>query len=70
MIKKHRNASEVKGEKNGEFCVQHSDGHISDAELHGSMLDNPAADATARESGEAVDRRARLSEDEFKKLYE
>ena len=51
-----------------EFCVRHPDGRISDAELHEAILagNHPEADAVGRE----VARRAGLSEDEIKKLYD
>jgi hypothetical protein len=68
MIKKRCNTPYTKDAKGGEFRVQHSDGSISDAELHEPILDNPKAEATTREIGKALARRAGLSEDEIKKL--
>lgn len=70
MTKKHRHAPNTKEVKNGEFCVQHPDGRISDAELHEAILNNPKADTATREIGKAVARRAGLSEQEIKKLYD
>ena len=70
MIQKRRNAPNTKEAKSGEFCVRHPDGCISDGELHEAILNNPKADTATREIGKAVARRAGLSEEEIKKLYD
>jgi hypothetical protein len=69
MIKKHRKASHTTSTKSSEFCVVHPDGHISDAELHEPILDNPEAEAATREIGKKAARRAGMSEAMIKKLY-
>lgn len=65
---KKRHAPSSTDVKAREFCVKHSDGKTTDAELHEPIL-RSGNDNTARRVGRKIARKAGLTESEIKKLY-
>jgi hypothetical protein len=69
MTNRQRRKSRM-SEKHGEFVLIRADAHLSDAEIHEPILNNPAAGKAAKEIGKKAARRAGLSEEEIRKLYD
>ncbi len=69
MTPKRSKSRRARAVKSREFCVVHPNGRVSDAELHEPILEQGDR-ARATEIAKNVARRADLSEEEIKKLYD